>query len=427
MQTVIKPYRIFYGWWIVGSSFLISLFVGGSVFYGFTAFFEPIVDEMGWTYAQISLASSLRGLEAGLLAPFIGILVDRWGPRRLIFAGSILAAAGMFVLSRSSTLVMFYAAFALMTLGTSACTGISLMTTVANWFHRKIGLATAISICGFGFSGLLVPAIVGLIDAIGWRGALVTLAAAIAAVVLPLSMVFRQKPEHYGLLPDGARNENPGGLGSDDSPVVSQDVKAGEVTEAAADLKIGQALRSGTFWRLALMSVCHMIVMSSTILHVMPYLSSIGIARSTSGFIAAAVPMASIAGRLLFGSLGDRFDRRKVAAGAFVLMGMGILCFGLASIAGFWLVVPFLALFGTGYGGGNALRISLAREYFGRTNFGSITGLVMGIGAIGGIAAPPLAGWVFDTWGSYTVVWLLFGVLPIATLIFILTLPKVAK
>ena len=158
--------------------------------------------------------------------------------------------------------------------------------------------------------------------------------------------------------------------------------------------------------------------------HVMPYLSSIGVARSIAGFIAAAVPITSIAGRLILGWLGDRFDRRKITAAAFVMMGIGILCFGLAATSGVWLVIPFLILFGTGYGGNNALRYALSREYFGRANFGSITGMIVGIGAVGGIVAPPLAGWVYDKLGSYQDAWFAFGALPLATLLAVLTLPR---
>ena len=72
-----EPRKVFYGWWIVGACFFIALYTGGVVFYGFTAVFEPLAHEFDWSYAQISLAASLRGLEMGLLAPFVGMLVDR--------------------------------------------------------------------------------------------------------------------------------------------------------------------------------------------------------------------------------------------------------------------------------------------------------------------------------------------------------------
>jgi len=115
-----KHPRVFYGWWVVGSCFLVALYVGGVIFYGFTAIFEPIADEFGWSYTQISLAASLRGLEVGLLSPFIGILVDRWGPRKLIFGGAIILGSGFILLSRTGSLGIFYGAFILIAIGVSA-------------------------------------------------------------------------------------------------------------------------------------------------------------------------------------------------------------------------------------------------------------------------------------------------------------------
>ena len=79
--------HVYYGWWVVLASFVVAFYVAGTVFYGFTAFIEPLADEFGWSYTQISLAASLRGLEMGLMAPLVGILVDRIGSRKLLFSG----------------------------------------------------------------------------------------------------------------------------------------------------------------------------------------------------------------------------------------------------------------------------------------------------------------------------------------------------
>jgi predicted MFS family arabinose efflux permease len=106
-KQILHP-KIFYGWYIVGACILIMLFVGGVIDFGFTAVIEPIAKEFGWSYAQISLAASLRGLEIGLLAPLMGLLVDRWGPRRLVLGGSLLICGGLLTLSNVSSLIMFY-------------------------------------------------------------------------------------------------------------------------------------------------------------------------------------------------------------------------------------------------------------------------------------------------------------------------------
>jgi MFS family permease len=165
---------------------------------------------------------------------------------------------------------------------------------------------------------------------------------------------------------------------------------------------------------------------SAVITHIMPYLSSIGVARSTAGLVATASPLMSIGGRLSIGWLGDKSDRRRVAAGAFALMGLGLLSFGYASTAGTWPLVPFLILFGMGYGGGFALRPSLPRDFFGRMNFGSIFGLLMGISMLGNVIGPPLAGWVFDNRGSYQNIWLVFAGLAAVALVSVLIISPIS-
>jgi len=408
------PRGVFYGWWIVGACFLIALYTGGVIFYGFTAIIEPLANEFGWSYAQISLAASLRGLEMGLLAPLVGLLVDRWGPRRLLTGGVIITCLGLTVLSRTSSLAAFYTAFAIVAVGMSACGSTVLMTAVANWFRRKMGLAMGIMICGYGFSGLLVPVIANLIDTHGWRMAIAILTAGMLVLCLPLAFVVRHKPERYGYHPDGEK-ENSG-------------IPRGSTIQAeTAELHIGtrQALKSRTFWHITLALLCQAVVVSSVITHVMPYLGSIGITRARSGLIAMVIPLVSIIGRLGLGWLGDRLDKRRVMAGAMAMIGGGILCFAFAGSRSLWLLVPFLILFGIGYGGNNTLRASSIREFFGRSNFGAIHGFMIGTMAIGGITGPPLAGWVFDRWASYQPIWFIYAALALVAITVVLTTPTV--
>ena len=273
----LKSHKIFYGWWLVGASVLIAMYMSAVVSYGFTAFIEPIADEFGWSYTQISLGASLRGLEGGLLAPIFGMLIDRWGPRRLIFTGSIILSIGLFMLSRTTSLLMYYTAFSVIAVGVSCCSMTSLMTTVANWFKRKIGLAIGIASCGFGFSGLMIPVIVQLIDSYEWRTAMAILAIGVLALIMPLSLLFRHKPEQYGYLPDG------------DDPGMAM-VSTGHINQAVSpsieeSIGVRQALKSRVFWHISLAYACFHLSTGAVVTHVMPYLSSIGIARSTASMI----------------------------------------------------------------------------------------------------------------------------------------------
>ncbi|MBW1613931.1 MAG: MFS transporter [Deltaproteobacteria bacterium] len=121
---------------------------GGVVFYGFTAFIEPIREEFGWSYTQISFAASLRGLEMGLFATVVGFLADRLGSRTLIFWGTIIIDLGLFLLSRTQSLAIFYSSFLLVSFGAGGCTIVATMSVVANWFKRKVGIALGVMMCG---------------------------------------------------------------------------------------------------------------------------------------------------------------------------------------------------------------------------------------------------------------------------------------
>jgi len=292
-----------------------------------------------------------------------------------------------------------------------------LMTAVANWFRRRIGLASGIAICGFGASGLLVPVLVRLVDIYGWRQAVTLVAFGLLALVLPLSLLVRHKPEQYGTFPDGQAEE----------PAITPSSDNLQVRAVEKRIKVRQVLRNGIFWRIAFISACHALVNSAIVAHVMPYLGSIGMSRARASLVATAVPVISTSGRLGLGWLADKFDRRWVTAGAFALISLGVFCFASASFAGVWLVVPFIVCFGVGYGGTNTLRVALVREYFGRASFGTVFGLVIGVGAAALVVSPTLAGWVYDTWGSYLGIWFTYAGLPLAAIISVLTMPKAEK
>ncbi|MFC2122127.1 MFS transporter [Bacteroidota bacterium] len=406
-----KP-RVFYGWWIVAACFFYSFYIGGGVFYGFTAIFEPIASEFDWSYTQISLAASLRGVEIGLLAPIVGLLVDRWGPRRLMILGSILAGSGLIFLSQVNSLLMFYAAFFVISLGMSTSSSTVLMTGVANWFHKRVSLAAGLTISGFGAGGLLVPVIVGLVDAFDWRTAMVIWGLGSWILCAPLSLLVRHKPETYGYLPDG-----------EIAIATTTDEALGPTQIPQDKMGVKQALTSVSFWHIALAQTCLGVALAAVVTHIMPYLSSIGTARSISGQFAAALPLVSIGGRLGFGWLGDRYEKKWIAALGFALATAGLLCFGATPSIGMWLLVPFIVLFSFGFGGNNTIRIALVREYFGRAKFGTVHGLVIGLLMAGQIIGAPLAGWVYDTWGTYQGIWYIFAALTFLSVIIMSTAP----
>lgn len=387
--------KIFYGWWIVGACFLIAFYVSSVIFYGFTVFFEPLVREFGWSYTQVSFASSLRGLEMGILSPLIGSLVDRFGSRRLLLAGSITVGIGLILLSRTQSLFMFYGAMAFIAFGAGGCTSVVTMTAVARWFRKDIGKALGIMSAGFGASGLMLPLIVWLVDGCGWRGALIALGLGMWIIGIPLACIIRDSPEQYGYLPDGA---------SSDGPLIRDDAQA-----MGSSMTIWDVLKDRSLLCLNLAETVRFMVLASVVIHIMPHLSTAGIPRSTAGLIAAAIPLVSIVGRFAFGWLGDVFDKRYVTSLAFCLMGIGVCSLPFAHMkVGLAL---FLLSFPAGFGGISVLRGTILREYYDASAFGTMMGTMMGFAAAGGIIGPTLAGWAYDMFGNYRFVWFGFSAL----------------
>ena len=398
----------------MAAAFLVSLYVHGVVQFGFSPLIEPLSDEFGWSYTLISLAGSVRGLEVGLLAPVMGVLVDRWSPGRLMLAGTIIVGLSFLLMSRISSLFSYYAVFALISLGMSALSPTVTLTAVANWFDRKIGTASGIMHSGVGVAGLMVPVVVTLIATYGWRTAVAVMGAGILLIAAPLTLLIRHKPEQYGLLPDGEVKKVV--VDSQEAPVPIQVVND--------DIGYREAVRGSTFWHIALATMLQIMMVSAVITHIFPYLSSIGLDRAISSFVAGLIPLASVIGRMGFGWVGDKTDKKRMMIMGYAMMGAGFLFFASAAVGSIALLAPFVLLFSIGYGGNAILRASLVREYYGRRNFGTIHGFIMGIVVLGSMTGPPLAGFVFDNWGSYQGIWFAFAALSLVPLTLIATMSK---
>ncbi|UCG08257.1 MAG: MFS transporter [Desulfobacterales bacterium] len=406
--------KLFYGWWVLGALFLITGYISGVVSFGFTSVFKPIADEFGWSYARVSIAASIRGLEIALLAPIVGLLLDRIGPRKLIFTGALLTGFGLTFLSRIHSLWTFYGAFALIAVGTSTCIGVVPITVTGYWFHRRVSLATGIVVCGSAAGGLLVPIVTMVIDSFGWRTAMVVFGAATWLILLSLSIIVRHSPERYGLFPDGEPCPDADELQG----------SAGQAKSAYKDLGVWQALTTREFWHLQTAFICHVFAIHAVLTHVMPYLSSIGFSRPIGSLAAGAIPVLSVAGRLSFGWLGDRQDKRRITAIGIGLTGISLFGFAFLERSGEWLLAPVIILLSIGYGGPVPMIPAMLREYFGRSHLGSIVGLSQGMAMVGSITGQLLAGFVFDTYGRYQAAWIVFAAVNLLGALSILSAPK---
>jgi MFS family permease len=173
--------------------------------------------------------------------------------------------------------------------------------------------------------------------------------------------------------------------------------------------------------------LCNFIIAIAIVTHVMPYLSSIGIPRATSGLVAGVLPVMTITGRLGVGWFGDRFDKRRVTAFGMALMTIGMLLFNYIDIAGIWLMIIFIVFYGIGFGGPVPMSAALIREYFGRANLGTVLGLATGVAYVGSLIGPPLTGWIYDTYGSYQVAWFIMAGLAFVGMVGFITVPPVRR
>ncbi len=421
-----KTKKIFYGWWMVLACAILNVMVGGTLVYGLTVFFNPIRNTFGWAAATTSIAFSIRGLETGFLDPVVGFLVDKVGPRKLMLPGWCIVGLGFVLLSRINSLWAFYASFLLMATGMCFGSFVVINTVIAHWFTRKRSRAMALLYVGYGASGLLVPLLALSISHFGWRTSLVIIGVVFWVIGIPLSLLMRHKPEQYGLLPDGetrATIDEPANMPSlrSSSEIVKQDLDLSTTGFTAR-----AALKTRAFWLLSCTFLFQHIATSAVMVHIVPYLESVRVPTTIAATAVTGVTLCSLIGRLSFGFLGDFRNKRYLIAIALSIQAIGLFIFSLIDVDRVWLIVLFLLTYGPGFGGTTPLRPALQADYFGTRSFGTIFGWMALTSMVGGLVSPVIAGWIFDTVGSYRLAWQLFALttLPAIPLILLAKPPK---
>jgi len=230
---------------------------------------------------------------------------------------------------------------------------------VATWFRRQRGRAlTVLTFFGAWASFIFIPLSAWLIETLGWRAAIVALAAILALITIPPhALLLRRRPQDLGLLPDGARA---------DAPAVQLP------TTAERSVPARTALREVGFWWLTFAFAVSTFAAVAMTVHLIPYLIERGHSPTFAATVAGLFGLMSLAGRLLIGPLGDRYPRRYVTAG---LMGMQIAGLGVLAVAPTVVgALVYVALFGAGSGTLTIMRAALLAERYGPENYGSISG-----------------------------------------------------
>lgn len=383
---------IFYGWRIVGSAsgleFLLSLLVL-NVYGTYAALWR---DEFGWSATALAAAFSLHRAQTGLIAPLQGWLLQRYAPHKVMRCGVLILSVGLICLSQIQTLTSFFITFAIMAVGGSLAGFLSLMTVLVNWFERRLTTALALMQTGRSMAGLTVPLATWALVSFGWRNSAFASGVIILVFGLLLVHMMRGVPEDRGLERDGS------------SPIKENDFSAAELEESkgtfAADYLPGEAMRTRAFWLLCGGHGMAVGIVSAVLVHLIVHLNEgLHYSLQSAAVIFALMTFFMILGQVAGGLIGDRLDKRSVAAAAMLGHASGLLAlaFGTSLAA----VVFFAIAHGLAWGIRAPLMGALRAEYFGRKSFPTIMGMSSLVVMGGSVAGPILAGVLADSLGSY--------------------------
>ena len=356
----------------------------------------------------------LARLEAGIAGPVAGICIDRWGPRSMMLFGITLMSVGFVLLSFIQTLEAFYLVFLLfLSVGVGFGVGPPLATAVANWFIRRRAIAMAVLMCGAGVGGFLASSLGWLINTFGWRTSFVIIGCVVLFTSLPAILALRPRPEACGLRPDG-----------DPPPAKAGAAPGGRPAGAGvADVAFrpSEAVRTRAFIMLALVFGARHVTTSGILVHLPTLMVDRGFSLEFAATTAGMVALASVPGRLICGWLGDRMDKRFVFAGCMASIGLGELALAQGSSPVYLGV--FVLFYGMMYGGSVPLSMAIVGDYFGRRHYATIWGLAQFAMMWGPIGGPLIAGYAFDTTGSYTVALYVFVATAFAGMLLTLAVP----
>ena len=365
---------------VAATSFLALFAIVGIALYGLPFFYDYMVREFGWSRAQVTSGNAISKLIVGPLFGFLaGWLVDRFGPRRLMIAGILMAGVALVGLGMIGTLAGFYLFYFFNALGYVCGGPLPNQVLLSRWFTAARGRAMGFAYLGIGLGGALVPFLaVWLTRSVGWQGALQVLGALIILVALPMALVVRESPERTS---PTFRT----------SPNLSQP-------------SVGPVLHRPAFYLLLVGSMCSIAAVGGTNQHLKLFLSlDHGFTQAAAAQVASLVLASSLVGRLGMGWLADRFPKKYVMLLIYVLVASAIPLLFLVRTpeAGAGAISLFAVIFGIGLGGEYMVIPLMAAELFGVGVLGRAMGVVLTADGVAEAVAPVLVGRMHDVTGSY--------------------------
>jgi MFS family permease len=352
------------------TAFVVLFCIVGIALWGLPFYYDFMVQQFGWTRAQVTSGNALSRLVVGpIFGFFAGWVVDRFGPRRVMMAGILMAGAALVGLGWTSSLGMFYFFYLFNALGYVCGGPLPNQVLLTRWFDRSRGKAMGIAYLGIGIGGATVPWLShALVQHFGWQAALRVLGMSIVLVSFPMALLVKEPPRTIS------------------ASVRSASAKA--------------AFKETSFYLLTLGSMCSIAAVSGTQQNLKLFLSLDRhfTQRDAAGVLSLVLAF-SIAGRLIMGWLADRFSKKYVMLLTYLLVAAGIPMLFLGSTRPVLYVSA--AIFGLGLGGDYMIIPLMTAEIFGIEILGRLLGVILTAGGIAEAAAPWFIGHLRDATGSY--------------------------
>ena len=383
--------RVFYGWYIVASAFILLFFNSGARF-SFGVMFKPMIVEFGWNRGLISLAFFLNMTVFALSLAVVGKFYDRYGPRWVIIISTLFLSAGYMSVSFIETFWQYFLSYGLLSAIGLGGTSVSLMAAITSkWFNKRRGLAISLSLAGSSIGQfVLVPLFTALVWRYGWRSSYfcIGLIMMVVNVILALFVIKRDPLDPTPAL-DGSNSK------FSSTPDKDQD-SAGK---AQQDLGLRQAMHTYSFWLfLIVMFICgsgDFLVVA----HLIPFVTDYGISPTSAGNMLAWFGLMSLAGMLIAGPASDRVGNKAPIAITFLLRFLlFVLILKDQSLLAFYI---FTLAFGSTFLVTAPLSTTLIGRLYGLSHVGLITGFIGTIHHFGGGLLAYFGGLIFDHTGNY--------------------------
>ncbi len=388
----------YYPWFIAIFACIVLMVSNGQTISGLSVFNVEFMNEFGWSLGEITFRDMITLLLAGLVAPATGILIDRFGVRVCMLVGWGLLILGNIAYSRMDSLTELYLVHALFALVLVVCGLNAAVILVSKWFGRFRGTAIGIALMGTSLGGILFPQYgTAMIETLGWRSAFLW-GSLFPAVMLVLTwLLVKDRPDHGDALPDQA--------GAMDARQAAIDPGAGV---AYAD-----ALRSRSFWALAIIAMATFYTVLGTQAHIFVYMTDADFNAQVATNAISLFFFCALIGKFVFGLAADYLDKRKVFYGNILVMLLGSLILIRMDVALIWVAVT---AFGLGWGGVYTMIQLTVMNIFGIRDAGKILGTITVLDASGGGLGIWLTGVIYDATGSYELPFLIFAALIVVAL-----------